>query len=152
MLVPGRSNKGWLTPTYSLRLKRYGTIEVTGLRRGLLQAKRDGGIGAQPSALYSQWPLSYHRAELALIEAAAAQVTDGFTLSRHRGIVIVVQLVLLGLSDEFAGQIEEELLDIVGLFGRGLQIQHALSLSKVFSPLSENLSLLRQINFISCEK
>lgn len=79
---------------------------------------------------------------LALIEAAAAQVIDGFTLSRHRGSVIVIQLVLLGLPDEFTRQIQEEFLNIVGLFGRGLQVQHALRVGKVFGPLSEDLSLL----------
>lgn len=120
----------------------------------LCHLKRDGGIGAQPSALYSQWLLSNHgqKAELSLIEAAAAQVTDGFTLAGHRGSVIVIQLVLLGLSNEFAGQVEEKFLNIVGLFGRGLEIQHALSLGEVFSPLSENLSLLRQIYFITCKR
>ena len=86
---------------------------------------------------------------LSLIEVAAAQVTDGFTLAGHWGSVIVVQLVLLGLPDEFAGQVEEKFLDIVGLFGRGLQIQHALRVSEVFGPLSENLSLLCQIYFIT---
>lgn len=76
-------------------------------------------LGALPSALYSQWLPSYHsqKIELSLIEAAAAQVTDGFTLSGHRGSVIVIELVLLGLSDEFTGQVEEKLLNIVGLFG-----------------------------------
>lgn len=67
---------------------------------------------------HSQRLLSYNRrAQLALIQVAAAQVTDGFTLARHWGSVIVIQLVLLGLSDEFAGQIQEQFLDIVGLFG-----------------------------------
>lgn len=76
-------------------------------------------LGAQPSALYSQWPLSYHSQEtqLLLIKAAAAQVTDGFTLAGHRGSVTVIELVLLGLSDEFTGQVEEKFLHIVGLFG-----------------------------------
>lgn len=74
---------------------------MKGLRSGFVPSQRDGGFGAQPSALYSQWLLSYRgqRAELSLIEAAAGQVTDGFTLTGHWGSVIVIQLVLLGLSN-----------------------------------------------------
>ena len=92
---------------------------MTGLRSGLMPFQRDGGIGARPSALYSQWLLIYHsqKAELSLIDAAAAQVTDGFTLAGHWGSVIVIQLVLLGLSNEFAGQVEEKFLNVVRLFG-----------------------------------
>lgn len=110
-------------------------------------------LGAWPSALYSQWLLTYHsqKIELSLIEAAAAQITNSFTLAGHWGSVIVIKLVLLGLSDEFTGQVKEKFLNIVGLFGGGLQIQHALSLSEVFSPLSENLPLLRQVYFITCK-
>lgn len=109
-----------------------------------LYAILDGGIEAQPSTFYSQWLPSYrgHTAELPLIEAAAVQITDGFTLAGHRGSVIVVELVLLGFSDELARQVKEEFLDVVGLFGRRLQIEHALGLSKVFSPLPENFSLV----------
>lgn len=75
------------------------------------------GLSHLPSI--SRWLLSYHSriAELSLIEVAAAQVTDGFTLTGHWGSVIVVQLVLLGLSNEFAGQIKEKFLNIVRLFG-----------------------------------
>lgn len=88
-------------------------------------------------------------AELSLIDVAAAQVTDGFTLSRHRGSVTVIQLVLLRLSNELAGQVEKKFLNVVRLFGWRLQVQHALSLGKVFSPLPEDLSLLCQIYFIT---
>lgn len=84
-----------------------------------------------------------------LIDAAAAQVADGFTLAGHRGSVTVVQLVLLGLFYEFTGQVEEEFLHVVGLLGRGLQVEHALGLGKVFSPLPENLPLLGQIYFVT---
>lgn len=56
-------------------------------------------------------------AEPSLIDVAAGQVTDGFTLAGHWGIVIVIQLVLFGLSNEFAGQVQEKFLNIVGLFG-----------------------------------
>lgn len=85
-----------------------------------------------------------------LIDAAAAQVADGFTLAGHRGSVTVVQLVLLGLFYEFTGQVEEEFLHVVGLLGRGLQVEHALGLGKVFSPLPKNLPLLGQIYFVTC--
>lgn len=84
-----------------------------------------------------------------LIDAAAAQVADGFTLAGHRGSVTVVQLVLLGLFYEFTGQVEEEFLHVVGLLGRGLQVEHALGLGKVLGPLPENLPLLGQIYFIT---
>lgn len=86
-----------------------------------------------------------------LIDTAAAQVADGFTLAGHWGSVIVVKLVLLGLFNEFTGQVEEEFLHVVGLFGRGLQVQHALGLGEVFSPLPENLPLLSQVYFITCQ-
>lgn len=74
---------------------------MTRLRSGFMPSLRDGGIGARPAALHSQWLPSYHgqKAQLALIEAAAAQVADGFTLAGHWGSVIVIQLVLLGLSN-----------------------------------------------------
>lgn len=103
------------------------------------------------SALYSLWLLSQdgQKSELSLIDVAAAQVTDGFTLAGHRGSVVVIQFVLLGLANEFAGQVKEKFLNIVGLFGWGLQIEHALSLSEVFRPLPENLSLLCQIYLIT---
>lgn len=119
----------------------------------LCRLRRTEAFRSQPPALFIQRLKSYRgqKAELSLIDAAAAQVADGFTLAGHRGSVTVVQLVLLGLFYEFTGQVEEKFLDVVRLFGRGLQIEHALSLSEVFSPLSENLPLLGQVYLITCQ-
>lgn len=124
---------------------------MTKLSDGFTLSLWDGGIGAQPPWFYSQWLLCYHSraAELPLIQTAAVQITDGFTLAGHWGSVIVIELVLFGLSNELARQVEEKFLDVVGLFGRRLQVQHALSLSEIFSPLPENFSLVRQVDFIT---
>lgn len=127
-------------------------LEITRLRssfNAIWEGRRDRG-GSANSPLQSILP-SYHSNE-SLNDAAAAQITDGFTFSRHRGSVIVIKLVLLGLPNEFTCQVEEKFLHIVGLFGWGFQVQHALRLSKVFSPLSDNLPLLCQVDFISCGK
>lgn len=54
--------------------------------------------------------------ESELVSAAAAQVADGFSLSWHSvSRVIVVQCVLFGIADQLAGQIQKELLHIIGL-------------------------------------
>lgn len=118
----------------------------------LRRLRRTEAFRSKPPALFIRRLKSRRdqKAELSLIDAAAAQVADGFTLAGHRGSVTVVQLVLLGLFYEFTGQVEEKFLDVVGLFGRGLQIEHALGLSEVFSPLSENLPLLGQVYLITC--
>lgn len=81
-----------------------------------MPSEGDGGTGGSVISPLQSNLWSYHSHEL-LNDAAAAQITDGFTLSRHRGSVIVVKLVLLGLPNEFTGQVEEKFLHIVGLFG-----------------------------------
>lgn len=85
-----------------------------------------------------------------LVDVAAVQIADGFPLAEHGSRVTVIQLVLLGLPDKFARQVQEQLLHVVGLFGRRLQIQHALGLGEVFSPLPQNLPLFHQIYFVAC--
>lgn len=147
---PGRPNLSWLTP--SNRSKRHETRDE-GTKKWLyavLEGRRHLGLSRLPSLFNDCWVSAAKKAELVLIDAAAAQVADGFTLAKHRGSVTVVQLVLLGLFYEFTGQVEEEFLHVVGLFGRGLQVEHALGLGEVLSPLPENLPLLGQIYFITC--
>lgn len=81
-----------------------------------MSSEGDGGIKGTAISPLQSILLGYH-SNKSLNNTAAAQITDGFTLSRHRGSVIVVQLVLLGLPNEFTGQVEEKFLHIVRLFG-----------------------------------
>lgn len=87
-----------------------------------------------------------------LVHAAATQVIDVFPFSRHGGGVVVVQRVLLGLADQFAGQIQKELLHVVRFFGGGLQVQHALCLRELLRSLPMDFSLFGQVDLIPCEQ
>lgn len=85
-----------------------------------------------------------------LVNVAAAQVIDVLAFSWHRRRLIVVQRVLLGFTDQYAGQIQEEFFHIVRFFGGCLQVEHALGLSKLLGSLSVHLPLFSQVNLVSC--
>ena len=85
-----------------------------------------------------------------LVDTAAAQVADVLAFAQHGRGIAVVQLVLLGLPDQLAGQVQEELLHVVRLLGRGLKVHHALGLGKVLRPVSMHLPLLRQVDLVTC--
>lgn len=97
-------------------------------------------------------PLSQTEWPSLLVYAAATQVIDVFPFSRHGSGVVVVQRVLLGLADQFAGQIQKELLHVVRFFGRGLQIKHALCLRKLLCSLPMDFSLIGQVYLIPCKQ